>query len=93
MAPVKSHARTVRVTVKIRAKPIAAPLFWLMAYRGSARRRRYLFADDPPVADRIGRLYDQILADEVEHVGFIAAKLFAAMARLHAVAGAGDRMA
>jgi hypothetical protein len=34
-----------------------------------------LFADDPPVARRIGQLYDQILADEVGHVGFIAAKL------------------
>jgi len=34
-----------------------------------------LFADDPPVAERIGQLYDQILADEVGHVGFIAAKL------------------
>lgn len=34
-----------------------------------------LFADDPPVADRIARLYDEILADEVGHVGFIAAKL------------------
>jgi hypothetical protein len=34
-----------------------------------------LFADDPAVAERIERLYDQILADEVGHVGFIAAKL------------------
>jgi hypothetical protein len=34
-----------------------------------------LFADDPPVAARIGQLCDQILADEVGHVGFIAAKL------------------
>jgi hypothetical protein len=34
-----------------------------------------LFSDDPAVADRIARLYDQILADEVGHVGFIAAKL------------------
>lgn len=34
-----------------------------------------LFADDPAVAQRIERLYDQILADEVGHVGFIAAKL------------------
>lgn len=34
-----------------------------------------LFADDPPVAARIARLYDEILADEVGHVGFIAAKL------------------
>jgi hypothetical protein len=34
-----------------------------------------LFADDPDVADRIDRLYGEILADEVGHVGFIAAKL------------------
>jgi len=34
-----------------------------------------LFADDPPVASRIERLYSEILADEVGHVGFIAAKL------------------
>jgi hypothetical protein len=34
-----------------------------------------LFSDDPPVADRIARFYDEILADEVGHVGFIAAKL------------------
>jgi hypothetical protein len=34
-----------------------------------------LFADDPAVAEQIGRLYDEILADEVGHVGFIAAKL------------------
>jgi hypothetical protein len=34
-----------------------------------------LFADDPPVAERIAQLYGEILADEVGHVGFIAAKL------------------
>lgn len=34
-----------------------------------------LFADDPPVAERIRALYDEILADEIGHVGFIAAKL------------------
>jgi hypothetical protein len=34
-----------------------------------------LFADDPPVATRIAQFYDEILADEVGHVGFIAAKL------------------
>lgn len=34
-----------------------------------------LFADEPEVADRIARLYGEILADEVGHVGFIAAKL------------------
>lgn len=34
-----------------------------------------LFSDDPAVAERIGWLYDEILADEIGHVGFIAAKL------------------
>jgi hypothetical protein len=34
-----------------------------------------LFSDDPAVAARIARLYDEILADEIGHVGFIAAKL------------------
>ena len=34
-----------------------------------------LFAEDPPVAERIARLYGEILADEVGHVGFLAAKL------------------
>jgi glycosyltransferase involved in cell wall biosynthesis len=34
-----------------------------------------LFADDPPVAARIGGLYDEILADEIGHVGFVAAML------------------
>jgi hypothetical protein len=34
-----------------------------------------LFSDDPAVAHRIAGLYDEILADEIGHVGFIAAKL------------------
>jgi hypothetical protein len=34
-----------------------------------------LFADDPQVAERIATFYGEILADEVGHVGFIAAKL------------------
>ena len=34
-----------------------------------------LFADDPPVAERIAQLYGEILADEIGHVGFVAAKL------------------
>lgn len=35
----------------------------------------HLFSDDPAVAARIARMYDEILADEIGHVGFIAAKL------------------
>ena len=45
-----------------------------------------LFADDPPVASRIAHLYDEILADEVGHVGFIAAKLSPRCSRTEGVA-------
>jgi hypothetical protein len=34
-----------------------------------------LFADEPAVAERIRLLYNEILADEIGHVGFIAARL------------------
>ena len=34
-----------------------------------------LFADEPAVALRIQLLYNEILADEIGHVGFIAARL------------------
>jgi hypothetical protein len=34
-----------------------------------------LFADEPAVAERIQPLYNEILADEIGHVGFIAARL------------------
>ncbi len=34
-----------------------------------------LFADEPAVAERIRLLYDEILADEVSHVGFVAVQL------------------
>jgi hypothetical protein len=34
-----------------------------------------LFADEPAVAERIRILYDEILVDEIGHVGFIAARL------------------
>jgi len=34
-----------------------------------------LFADEPAVAERIQLLYNEILADEISHVGFIAARL------------------
>jgi hypothetical protein len=34
-----------------------------------------LFADQPAVAGRIRRLYDEILADEIGHVGYVAARL------------------
>jgi hypothetical protein len=43
-------------------------LFRLLRDRGVA-----LFADEPAVAERIRLLYDEILADEIGHVGLIAA--------------------
>ncbi len=52
------------------AEIVGCVLFHMMRERGVA-----LFADEPPVAARIRSLYDEILADEIGHVGFIAAKL------------------
>jgi len=47
-----------------------------------------LFADEPAVAGRIRLLYNEIFADEIGHVGFIAARAGergrAAMRRLYA---------
>jgi hypothetical protein len=34
-----------------------------------------LFADEPAVAERIRLLYNEILSDEIGHVGFVAARL------------------
>jgi hypothetical protein len=45
-------------------------LFRMLRARGVA-----LFADEPAVARRIRVLYDEILADEIGHVGYIAARL------------------
>jgi hypothetical protein len=45
-------------------------LFRALRDRGVA-----LFADEPAVAERIAQLYDEILADEICHVGYITAQL------------------
>jgi hypothetical protein len=45
-------------------------LFRMLRDRGCA-----LWAGDPPVAERIRLLFDEILADEIGHVGFVAARL------------------
>jgi len=45
-------------------------LFRALRDRGVA-----LFAGEPDVAERIWMLYDEILGDEVSHVGFVAAQL------------------
>jgi hypothetical protein len=49
---------------------VGCVLFRAMRDRGIA-----LFGDDPVVVDRIRQLYNEILADEIGHVGFLAAKL------------------
>ena len=45
-------------------------IFRLLRDRGVA-----LFAEEPAVADRIRLLYDEILADEIGHVGYLASVL------------------
>lgn len=45
-------------------------IFRVLRDRGLA-----LFGDEPAVAERVRLLYDEILADELSHVGFIAAQL------------------
>ena len=52
------------------AKMAGCVLFSALRDRGVA-----LFADEPAVAERIAQLYDEILADEISHVGYIAAQL------------------
>jgi len=53
----------------------AAEIVGCVLFRAMRDRGVTLFADDPVVADRIRLLYDEILADEIGHVGFLAAKL------------------
>ncbi len=66
---------------------VAAPERWKLPLAGCAEmagcvifralrdRGVALFADEPAVAERIGLLYDEILGDEIGHVGFIASVL------------------
>ena len=49
---------------------VGCVLFRALRDRGVA-----LFADEPAVAERLRLLYDEILGDEISHVGFIAAQL------------------
>jgi hypothetical protein len=53
----------------------ASEMAGCVSFRMLRDRGVALFADDPPVADRIRLLYDEILADEIGHVGYIAAQL------------------
>src|SRR5262245_4688929 len=52
------------------AEMVGCVIFRLLRDRGSA-----LFAGEPDVAGRIRLLYDEILADEIGHVGYIASVL------------------
>ena len=52
------------------AEMVGCVIFRLLRDRGVA-----LFAGEPDVADRIRLLYDEILADEIGHVGYIASVL------------------
>jgi hypothetical protein len=66
------------ITVPERARlPVAgmAEMAGCVIFRGLRDRGLELFADEPVVAERIRLLYDEILADEIGHVGFIAARL------------------
>src|SRR5262245_33972405 len=49
---------------------VGCVLFRALRDRGLA-----LFADEPAVAERIRLLYDEILADEISHVGFVVAQM------------------
>ena len=55
-----------------------AEMVGCIAFRALRDRGLALFADEPAVAARIRLLYDEILGDEIGHVGFIAAQLGAA---------------
>jgi len=77
-------ALPVRLLVKILVR---TPEAWHLPLAGSSEmagcvvfralrdRGLALFADEPPVAARIRLVYDEILADEIGHVGLITARL------------------
>jgi hypothetical protein len=53
----------------------AAEMIGCVIFHALRDRGVVLCADEPAVAARVGALYDEILADEISHVGFIAAQL------------------
>jgi len=59
-----------RLPVTGMAEMVGCVLFRALRDRGLA-----LFADDPPVVARIRSLYDEIIGDEISHVGYIAAQM------------------
>jgi hypothetical protein len=83
-APLRPPPMSVRLMVKwlitvpeAARLPVAgmAEMAGCVIFRALRDRGLELFADEPAVAERIRLLYDQILADEIGHVGFIAARL------------------
>jgi hypothetical protein len=53
----------------------AAEMAGCVIFRALRDRGVELFAEEPAVAERVRLLYDEILGDEIGHVGFIAAEL------------------
>jgi len=53
----------------------AAEMMGCVMFRALRDRGVALFAEEPAVAARIRLLYDEILGDEIGHVGYIAARL------------------
>ncbi len=53
----------------------ASEMVGCVLFRALRDKGLNLFADEPAVAERIRLLYNEILADEIGHVGFIAARL------------------
>jgi hypothetical protein len=59
-----------RLPVTACGEMVGCVLFRALRDRGLA-----LCADEPAVAERVRLLYDEILADEISHVGFVASQL------------------
>jgi hypothetical protein len=95
------HARPPRGLVRLMIRfMVSAPERWTLPLIGASEmagcvlfralrdKGIELFAAEPAVAERIRLLYNEILADEIGHVGFIAARLTergrARMRRLYA---------
>jgi hypothetical protein len=84
--PVRMRPPALRARLLIQGL-VAAPDAWGLPVAGFAEmagcvlfhalreRGVALFADEPDVAARIRLLYDEILADEIGHVGYVAALL------------------
>ena len=88
MFGVPVHARPPRWFVRLMIRfMVSAPEPWTprlvgasemagcVLFRALRDKGVELFADEPAVAGRIRLLYNEILADEIGHVGFIAARL------------------